>query len=103
MVVLDGSLLGAAENMLQKGIYPTIAAELFLKVSIKAVKHLTEMSTPVDLSDKASLLRAASTSLNSKVLIYSMPQGFGLLCPNGSSRNTHQHHLLSLLLLSCDW
>ena len=67
MVVLAGSLLGAAEKMLQKGIHPTIAAESFLKASIKAVEYLTEMSTPVDLSDKASLLRAASTSLNSKV------------------------------------
>ena len=67
VVVLAGSLLGAAEKMLQKGIHPTIAAESFHKASIKAVEYLTEMSTPVDLNDKASLLRAASTSLNSKV------------------------------------
>jgi len=69
VVVLAGSLLGAAEKMLQKGIHPTIVAESFLKASSKAVEYLTEMSTPVDLNDKASLLRAASTSLNSKVFI----------------------------------
>ena len=106
VVVLAGSLLGAAEKMLQKGIHPTIAAESFLKASIKAVEYLTEMSTPVDLSDKASLLRAASTSLNSKVfynISNLMPQGFDPLCPNRSSRNIHQHYLLSLLPLSCDW
>lgn len=67
VVVLAGSLLGAAEKMLQKGIHPTIVAESFLKASSKAVEYLTEISTPVDLNDKASLLRAASTSLNSKV------------------------------------
>lgn len=67
MVVLAGSFLGAAEKMLQKGIHPTILAESFMKASAKAVEYLTEMSTPVDLNDKASLLRAASTSLNSKV------------------------------------
>jgi T-complex protein 1 subunit delta len=67
VVVLAGSFLGAAEKMLQKGIHPTIVAESFLKASAKAVEYLTEMSTPVDLTDKASLLRAASTSLNSKV------------------------------------
>lgn len=67
VVVLAGSFLGAAEKMLEKGIHPTIVAESFLRASTKAVEYLTEMSTPVDLNDKASLLRAASTSLNSKV------------------------------------
>jgi TCP-1/cpn60 chaperonin family len=67
VVVLAGSLLGAAEKMLQKGIHPTIIAEAFLKASAKAVEYVTEISTPVDLNDKPSLLRAASTSLNSKV------------------------------------
>lgn len=90
-MVLAGSLLGAAEKMLNKGqlkgkrldlwflfltsrllgqcpgMHPTIIAESFLKASVKAVEYLTEISTPVDLKDKAQLLRAASTSLNSKV------------------------------------
>ncbi|KAF8911011.1 T-complex protein 1 [Gymnopilus junonius] len=68
VVVLAGSLLGAAEKMLEKGIHPTIVAESFNRASIKAVEYLTEMSTPVDLNDTASLLRAASTSLNSKIV-----------------------------------
>ena len=67
VVVLAGSLLGAAEKMLQKGIHPTIIAESFLKASAKAVEYLEEISTPIDLKDKSSLLRAATTSLNSKV------------------------------------
>lgn len=53
--------------MLQKGIHPTLVAESFLKASVKATEYLTDISTPVDLNDKPSLLRAASTSLNSKV------------------------------------
>ncbi|KAG5647244.1 T-complex protein 1 subunit delta [Asterophora parasitica] len=68
VVVLAGSLLGAAEKMLQKGLHPTIIAEAFLKASVKSVEYLTEISTPVDLADNASLLRAASTSLNSKIV-----------------------------------
>ncbi|TFK30018.1 t-complex protein 1 [Coprinopsis marcescibilis] len=68
VVVLAGSFLAAAEKMLQKGIHPTIVAESFFKASSKAVEYLEEMSTPVDLSDRTSLLRAASTSLNSKVV-----------------------------------
>jgi len=66
VVVLAGSLLGAAEKMLQKGIHPTIIAESFLKASTKAVEFLTEISTPIDLNDRTTLIRAASTSLNSK-------------------------------------
>ncbi|KZT40847.1 T-complex protein 1 [Sistotremastrum suecicum HHB10207 ss-3] len=68
VVVLAGSFLGAAEKMLSKGMHPTIIAESFLKGSAKAVEFLNEISTPVDLDDKTSLLRAASTSLNSKIV-----------------------------------
>ncbi|KAI9508277.1 t-complex protein 1 [Russula earlei] len=68
VVILAGSLLGAAEKMLEKGIHPTIIAESFLKASEKAVEFLTEISTPIDLNDRATLIRAASTSLNSKIV-----------------------------------
>jgi len=68
VVILAGSLLGAAERLLEKGIHPTIMAESFLRASVKAVEYLTEISTPIDLKDRANLLRAASTSLNSKIV-----------------------------------
>lgn len=68
VVVLAGSLLGAAEKMLNKGIHPTIIAESFQRAAAKAVEIVTSMSTKLDLSDRESLLRAASTSLNSKIV-----------------------------------
>lgn len=68
VVVLAGSLLGAAEKMLNKGIHPTIVAESFAAAAKKVVGFLEDMSTPVDLNDRESLLRAASTSLNSKIV-----------------------------------
>ncbi|KZO97811.1 t-complex protein 1 [Calocera viscosa TUFC12733] len=68
VVVLCGSFLNAAEKLLEKGIHPTIIAESFLRASRKAVEYLTEISTPVDMKDRNSLLRAASTSLNSKIV-----------------------------------
>lgn len=67
-MVLAGAFLGAAEKMLEKGIHPTIVAESFIKASEKSVEYLTELSTPVDLKDRTSLLRAATTSLNSKIV-----------------------------------
>lgn len=68
VVVVAGSLLSAAEKMLNKGIHPTIIAESFQKAAAKAVEFLTDISTPVELNDRESLLRAASTSLNSKIV-----------------------------------
>lgn len=50
------------------GIHPSLIATSFINASAKAVEYLTEMSTPVDLKDNASLLRAATTSLNSKIV-----------------------------------
>ena len=37
--------------------------------AVKAMEFISEISTPVDLSDRDSLLKSASTSLNSKVNI----------------------------------
>ncbi|CEH13911.1 t-complex protein 1 subunit delta [Ceraceosorus bombacis] len=68
VVVIAGSLLGAAEKMLNKGIHPTLIAESFQRAAGKAVEYLTDIATPIKLEDKESLLRAASTSLNSKIV-----------------------------------
>lgn len=68
VVVVAGSLLEAAERLLQKGIHPTLISDAFQKAAAKAVEILTSMSIPVDLTDKESLVKTAATSLNSKVL-----------------------------------
>ncbi|KAK6541032.1 T-complex protein 1 subunit delta [Orbilia ellipsospora] len=68
VVVICGSLLGAAERLLAKGIHPTIISESFQRAAAKAVEILTEMSIPVTLTDKPSLLQAATTSLSSKIV-----------------------------------
>lgn len=68
VVVLAGSILEAASTLLQKGIHPTTISESFQKASQKSVEILTKVSVPVELSDRESLLKSASTSLNSKVV-----------------------------------
>lgn len=68
VVVVAGALLEAAEKLLQMGIHPTAISDAFQKCSAKAVEILTEMSTPIELSDRESLIKSASTSLNSKVV-----------------------------------
>ncbi|KAI4148633.1 MAG: hypothetical protein LQ340_005019 [Diploschistes diacapsis] len=68
VVVIAGSLLGAADRLLAKGIHPTIISESFQRAAAAAVKVLHDMSHPIQLSDRATLLQAASTSLSSKIV-----------------------------------
>jgi T-complex protein 1 subunit delta len=67
VTVVAGSLLGAVQKLLTKGIHPTQIAESFLKAVTKAEEILQNMATPLDLSDRASLLNSCNTSLSSKV------------------------------------
>lgn len=68
VVVLAGSLLTAADRLLEKGIHPTTIAESFQRAAAKATEFLTAMSTKLELSDRESLLKSATTSLNSKIV-----------------------------------
>jgi len=68
VVVIAGALLQAAEKLLSKGIHPQTITEAFLQAADKAEEILTEVAVPVDLSNRDSLIQAASTSLNSKVV-----------------------------------
>ncbi|KAI9798405.1 MAG: T-complex protein 1 subunit delta [Piccolia ochrophora] len=68
VVVIAGSLLGAADRLLAKGIHPTIISEAFQRAAGAAVKALHDMSHPISLTNRATLLQAASTSLSSKIV-----------------------------------
>jgi T-complex protein 1 subunit delta len=68
VVVLAGSILTAAEKLLEKGVHPTTIADAFQHAAQKSVEYLNAMSTVLDLNDRQSLLKAATTSLNSKIV-----------------------------------
>ena len=68
VVVLAGALLDACTKLLAKGIHSTIIADCFLRCAAKVCEILSRLSLPVDLSDRASLIQAATTSLSSKVV-----------------------------------
>ena len=50
------------------GIHPTTISESFQSAANKAMNVLVDMSTPLTLSDRESLLKSATTSLCSKVI-----------------------------------
>jgi T-complex protein 1 subunit delta len=68
VVVICGSLLGAADRLLGKGIHPSVIAESFQRAAKAAVQILTDMSHPVSLTDSTVLMQAATTSLSSKIV-----------------------------------
>jgi T-complex protein 1 subunit delta len=68
VVVLCGSLLEQAQNLLSKGIHPTVVTEAFSMAQEKCVEVMRSMAIPVDLTQRDQLLKAAQTSLASKVV-----------------------------------
>lgn len=68
VVVIAGALIKAAMNLLDKGIHPSSISEAFMVAQREASEILKTIAIPIDLSDKKSLILAASTSLNSKVI-----------------------------------
>ncbi|EFA83936.1 chaperonin containing TCP1 delta subunit [Heterostelium album PN500] len=66
--VIAGALLSAVSQLMSKGIHPSIISEAFNLAMNKSIEVLTNMSTPISLSDKQSLVKSAITSLNSKVV-----------------------------------
>lgn len=68
VAILAGAFLGAADRLLNLGIHPTLIAESFQRAAARARDVLREMAVPVTLDDREQLVRAASTSLNSKIV-----------------------------------
>ncbi|CAK9296906.1 unnamed protein product [Gordionus sp. m RMFG-2023] len=70
VVILAGSLLEAAGNKLldKADLHPTLVSEAFGRASIQACKILESMSIPVKMSDRQTLIKCASTALNSKMV-----------------------------------
>lgn len=68
VTVICGALLKKCLELLERGVHPTIVSDSFNKAAEKAVEILEGIAIPVDLSDREALLKAANTSLSSKVV-----------------------------------
>lgn len=66
--VLAGSLLDQCGDLLTKGIHPTAITEAFGACVRQASDILERVAVPLELSDRESLIKAATTSLSSKVI-----------------------------------
>src|ERR671937_2615161 len=61
-VILAGSFLEKAEELIAKDVHPTVVVQGFMKASQKAIETLREIAIKVDPADKAFLNKIARTS-----------------------------------------
>jgi thermosome len=67
-VILAGELLGKAEDLINKGVHPTVIVEGYIKATDKALKTLENIAIPVKPTEKGFLKKVAATSMASKLV-----------------------------------
>jgi thermosome len=67
-VVLAGTLLDRAEELLSENIHPTVIVKGYKQAGDEAIKILNEIAVPVDIDDVETLKKVAVTSMRSKGL-----------------------------------
>jgi len=67
-VILAGDLLGKAEDLINKGVHPTVIVEGYSKAADKALETLEKIAIPVKPSGKEFLKKVAATSMASKLV-----------------------------------
>jgi archaeal chaperonin len=72
-VVIAGSLLDKAEDLLNKQVHPTIIVDGYESASEQALKLLEKIAVKVDREDKELLMKVARTSMYSKLVSEDSP------------------------------
>jgi thermosome len=67
-VILAGELLGKAEDLIDKGVHPTLIVEGYIKAASKALETLEDIAIPVMPAGKEFLKKVAATSMASKLV-----------------------------------
>jgi archaeal chaperonin len=74
VVLLAGSLLEKAEELINKKVHPTIIVDGFRKSAEKATELLKEIAEKIDSTDKEYLKKIATTSMSSKLTSTNFPE-----------------------------
>lgn len=74
VVLLAGSLLEKAEELINKKVHPTIIVDGFRKSAEKAIELLKEIAEKIDPTDKEYLKKIATTSMSSKLTSTNSPE-----------------------------
>ena len=68
VVIVAGELLGKAEDLIDKGVHPTVIVEGYSKAADKALETLENIAIPVKPTGKEFLEKVAATSMASKLV-----------------------------------
>lgn len=68
VVVLAGALLEQAESLIDRGIHPIRIADGFELAAQSCLKYLDSISKKIEVQDRIALIKAAETTLGSKVV-----------------------------------
>jgi archaeal chaperonin len=74
VVLLAGSLLEKAEELINKKVHPTIIVDGFRKSAEKAIELLKEIAEKIDSRDTEYLKKIATTSMSSKLTSTNSPE-----------------------------
>ena len=67
-VIVAGELLGKAEDLINKGVHPTVIVEGYNKAANKALETLESIAFSVKPTEKEFLIKVAATSMASKLV-----------------------------------
>ena len=67
-VILTGDLLEKAEELIAKGVHPTVIVDGYNKAAQKALETLEKIAIPVELGEKGFISKVAATSMASKLV-----------------------------------
>jgi thermosome len=67
-VIIAGELLNKAEELIDKNIHPTIITDGYKLAALKALETLEKIGIPVDIKKQDFLVKAATTSMGSKIV-----------------------------------
>src|SRR5689334_4856137 len=68
VVVLAGSLIERAEELIAKNVHPTVIVDGYRKTAVKAIEILNNLAQKIDPGDKSQLIRIAKTSMQTKLV-----------------------------------
>ena len=68
VVIVAGELLGKAEDLINKGVHPTVIVEGYSKAAEKALETLEKIAIPIKPTGKEFLKKVAATSMASKLV-----------------------------------
>jgi thermosome len=72
-VILAGSLIDKAEELIGKDVHPTIIVDGYKKASVKALEILNDIAEKVNGNDRKTLLKIAETAMQSKLVSKDSP------------------------------